>query len=144
MFLESYDVDREVDTGRALRMRRRRIRLIEEVTIEKKGKIMVVWFNSVIVSNHLYASLISSKTSIVTREGQRHWSWPGDDLRQSSQQEPKEIVLAANRIVTKGSYDSECLLTFTYNCWPKNTLFGFVLMITNHMTLFGINQVCVF
>jgi len=32
----------------------------------------------------------------------------------------------------------------THTCWPKGTLSGFVLMIINHMTLFGTNQVCVF
>ena len=31
-----------------------------------------------------------------------------------------------------------------YPCWPKGTLSDFVLMITNHMTLFSTNQVCVF
>ena len=29
-------------------------------------------------------------------------------------------------------------------CWPKGTFSGFVLMITNHVKLFGINQVQVF
>ena len=29
-------------------------------------------------------------------------------------------------------------------CWPKGTLFSFVLMITNHMMLFVTNQVCMF
>jgi len=27
------------------------------------------------------------------------------------------------------------------DCWPKGTLSGYVLMITNHMKLFGTNQV---
>ena len=29
-------------------------------------------------------------------------------------------------------------------CWPKGTLFSFILMITEHMKLFGTNQVLVF
>ena len=31
--------------------------------------------------------------------------------------------------------------TIKFNCWPKGTLPDFILMITNHMKLFGTNQV---
>ena len=31
-----------------------------------------------------------------------------------------------------------------HSCWPKGTSSSFVLMITNHMKLFGTNQVQVF
>ena len=35
-------------------------------------------------------------------------------------------------------------MNFGTHCWPKDTISGFILMITNHMKLFGTNQVLVF
>ena len=35
--------------------------------------------------------------------------------------------------------DNVKYLEEAFACWPKSTLFDFVLMITNHMKLFGTN-----